>query len=59
MYFSTSKHYVSPSVCGEVPLWLEDSLLVGSGPTVDSAFVVEGQEVDGYFEEGELNNGWQ
>ena len=55
---TSREEFISPRVMTAVPMLLEHALLVASGPQVDSSFVIEGQEVQDYFEESDLSNAW-
>ena len=58
MVYRMKNYYISPALRGAASLQPEGALLVASGPQVDSSFVIEGQEVQDYFEEGDLSNAW-
>lgn len=59
MLTKTSREvFVSPRITTAVSLLPENAWLVASGPNVDSSYIIEGQEVDNYFEEGALSDDW-
>lgn len=58
MVYRMKNYYISPALSGTASLQPEDALLVASGPQVESSYVIEGQEVQNYFEEGDLSNAW-
>lgn len=63
MMFKTKPKYISPTVRGAVSLLPDSALLAASVPRPDpdpisNSYVIEGQEVDSYWESSDLNNTW-
>lgn len=51
------KAYTPPVVYDTTAVPLEAMLLAGSA-FIEQAFRIDGQEIDGYFEETDLDEGW-
>lgn len=49
--------YAPPRVQETAEVFLEMDLLTGSSP-VQSSYVIEGQQIDGYYESGDISTDW-
>lgn len=49
--------YAPPKVQETAEVCLEMDLLTGSSP-VQSSYVIEGQQIDGYYESGDISTDW-